>query len=76
MCRLLLKKENRVKYYNMKSKLSDDEKNEIINDLNIKIGSDINNLLGAYDTEVHLVQKRKHLQSCVCTLSLECIVII
>ncbi|CAH2037618.1 unnamed protein product, partial [Iphiclides podalirius] len=49
----------------MRSTLSEEEKNEIIKDLNIKIGDNILNLAGAYDIEVHLAQKKEHLQSCL-----------
>ncbi|CAG5031600.1 unnamed protein product [Parnassius apollo] len=49
----------------MKSKLTDEDKIDIINNLNIKIGSDINNLADAIDVEAELFRKKKYLQSCL-----------
>lgn len=49
----------------MKSNLKDEVKKEILNNLNIRIGSDINNLVNAYEIENELLVKRTHLESCV-----------
>ncbi|XP_034830653.1 RAD50-interacting protein 1 [Maniola hyperantus] len=45
------------------SNLKDEIKKEIIQSLNLRIGSDINNLSGAYELETELLRKRKKLQS-------------
>ncbi|CAH2106494.1 unnamed protein product [Euphydryas editha] len=49
----------------MKCNLSEEIKKDIINNLNIKIGSDINNLGNASEIENDLLLKRKHLESCL-----------
>ncbi|KAL4712322.1 hypothetical protein ACJJTC_004084 [Scirpophaga incertulas] len=43
--------------------MNEDEKQRILIDLNLQIGSDINNLRHAYELENELISKRKELQS-------------
>lgn len=43
--------------------MNEDDKESILHDLNIKIGSDINDLSNAYELENKLVTKRKDIQS-------------
>lgn len=43
--------------------MNEDDKESILHDLNIKIGSDINDLSNAYELENKLVSKRKEIQS-------------
>ncbi|CAH0719433.1 unnamed protein product, partial [Brenthis ino] len=52
-------------FVKMKSNLKDEVKKEILNNLNIRIGSDINNLVNAYEIENELLVKRTHLESCL-----------
>ncbi|KPJ08133.1 RAD50-interacting protein 1 [Papilio machaon] len=53
----------------MKPKLSSEEKVELIHNLNIKIGSDINNLEDAYEVEQELQRKKKQLENCIAHFS-------
>lgn len=43
--------------------MNEDDRESILHDLNIKIGSDINDLSNAYELENKLVAKRKEIQS-------------
>lgn len=43
--------------------MNEEDKESILHDLNIKIGSDINDLSNAYELENKLVSKRKEIQS-------------
>ncbi|KAJ0177152.1 hypothetical protein K1T71_007161 [Dendrolimus kikuchii] len=45
--------------------MNEEDKKNIIHDLNLRIGGDINDLSNAYDLENDLVFKRDHLQSCL-----------
>lgn len=52
----------------MKSNLGEEIKKQILQDLNAKLGGDINNLQAAYDIENELVTKRDSLESSVCRI--------
>lgn len=43
--------------------MNEEDRESILHDLNIKIGSDINDLSNAYDLENELVSQRKEIQS-------------
>lgn len=49
-------------------KMNEEIKKSILQDLDVKIGSDIRNLFNAYDIENELVLRRNHLQSSVSIL--------
>ncbi|XP_068631637.1 RAD50-interacting protein 1 [Battus philenor] len=53
----------------MKPQLSEDDKIDIINNLNIKIGADIYNLTDARDYEDELQRKKQHLEACIANFS-------
>ena len=54
-------------YVKVKPSLKDEIRRDIINNLNIRIGSDINNLVNAYEIENELLIKRTHLENSVST---------
>ncbi|XP_013168977.1 PREDICTED: RAD50-interacting protein 1 [Papilio xuthus] len=53
----------------MKSKLSFEDKVELIHNLDVKIGSDINNLEDAYEVEQELQRKKKQLENYIAHIS-------
>lgn len=55
-------------YVKVKPSLRDEIRRDIINNLNIRIGSDINNLINAYEIENELLIKRTHLENSVSVL--------
>ncbi|VVC86474.1 unnamed protein product [Leptidea sinapis] len=47
----------------MQSSLKDEIRQEILNDLNLKLGGDITNLAGAYEVEIELSRRKKSLET-------------